>query len=265
MLNVSSDVQRQFAVHPTFTARCGIDGMEGLVGRTSFVRRKVKCREHLFHAGQPRRSLFLVHAGTFKISMVTADGREKVAGFRYAGELLGLDALDIPSYACDVVALEDAEVWELPCSELTEERFEFVRWITSTLASEVRRDWNWMLTLGTLNAEQRVTAFLLDLAARMASMGFSERRFLLRMTRADIGSFLAIKLETVTRALSRLQTRGMISVRGRSIDLLDAARMRASLESEDRAGQVRMPRRRAAGGLPFTSTGRSVTALQAAA
>ena len=137
--------------------------------------------------------------------------------------------------------------------------------LVSALSGEIRRDWSWMLALGTLNAEQRVTAFLLDLAERMASMGFSERRFVLRMTRAEIGSFLAIKLETVTRALSKLQTRGMISVRGRAIDLLDAMGMRASLETDDRPERPRASRQGASGRMAFTSMTRNVPALQAAA
>lgn len=205
---------------------------EAPAGRMPLHRRRVRAREYVCHAGQPRRCLYLVHAGAFKVSVVSADGREKVTAFRFAGDVLGLDSLDLPVHGCDVVALDTGELWELPGTDLHDCQPEFIQWIATMLAGEVRRDWNWMLTLATLDAEQRVAAFLLDLADRMQSMGFSARGFTLRMTRADIGNFLAIKMETVTRALTRLQARDMIAVDGRQIGILDAARMRACLTAK---------------------------------
>lgn len=197
--------------------------------RWPFQRRPMSAKQYVFRAGQPRQSLFLVHAGFFKTCLVAEDGREKITGFQLRGDLLGLDAVDMPVHTCDAIALDTGEVWELPYASVRDDLPGFQQWITSVLAGEIRRDWNWMLTLSTMSADQRVVTFLLDLASRLESLGFSARHLTLRMTRAEIGNFLALKLETVTRALSRLQSQGMIGVEGRDIRIEDPARMRACL------------------------------------
>lgn len=186
-------------------------------------RRRVRAKQHVFRAGQPRTALYLVHAGFFKTALVSEDGREKITGFRMRGDLLGLDALDMNAYACDAVALDTGELWEVPFARLRNERPQFQERITALLAQEIRRDWNWMLALGTLGADQRVVTFLFDLAARLRALGFSGECLQLRMTRAELGNFLALTLETVARSLSRLQARGLIEVAGREIRLRDRA------------------------------------------
>lgn len=207
--------------------------MEELLRGTPLLRRTLRAKEYVFRAGQPRQSLFLVHAGFFKTSLASADGREKITGFRMRGDLLGLDSLGTGSYACDAIALDIGEVWELPYSDLCGSLPEFEQRVTSFLAAEIRRDWNLMLALATLSADQRVVSFLLDMATRLGTLGFSRQHMILRMTRADLGSFLALKLETVTRALSRLQDKGLIAVKGREITLRDPASMNDLLQAAD--------------------------------
>jgi CRP/FNR family transcriptional regulator len=204
-------------------------GLEALVQGLPLQRRSLRAKQYVFRAGQPRHSLFLIHAGFFKTSVLSEDGREKVTGFRLRGDLLGMDALDMSTYACDAISLDVGEVWELPYAQLRETLPDFQERLTATLASEIRRDWGWMLAVGTLTAEQRVVAFLLDLASRLEALGFSARRMMLRMTRADLGNFLALQLETVVRALSRLQSLGLISIERREIRIDDAAGLRALL------------------------------------
>ena len=203
--------------------------LESLLQHLPLQRRQLKPRQYLFRAGQPRHSLFLIHAGFFKASVNSADGREKITGFRMRGDLLGIDALDMDTYACDAIALDVCEVWELPVALLRERLPEFQERLTSLLASEIRRDWGWMLALGTLSAEQRVIAFLLDFAARLERLGFSPRSLMLHMTRAELGNFLSLQLETVTRALSRLQAKGLIAVDRREIRIEDAAGLQAMM------------------------------------
>lgn len=203
--------------------------LERLVATLPVQRRRVRAKQHLFRAGQPRQALFLVHAGFFKTCVLSEDGREKITGFRLRGDLLGIDALDMSTYACDAIALDLGEVWEIPVAQLRQSMPEFQERLTAVLASEIRRDWGWMLALGTLTAEQRVVAFLLDLGARMEALGFSARSLVLRMTRADLGNFLALQLETVTRSLSRLQALGLIGVERRQITLVDAPGLRGML------------------------------------
>ena len=194
---------------------------------------RLAARQVVFHAGQPRHSLFYVRSGCFKTSVLSEDGREKITGFRMRGDLLGLESVDMPAHACDAIALDAAEVWELPCGKLHEMLPVLQERVTAMLAGEIRRDWRWMLAVGTLGADQRVVAFLLDLSARFATMGLDPQLLQLRMTRAELGNFLALTLETVTRALSRMQARGLIEVDGRRIRILDEAGLRAVLAGEE--------------------------------
>jgi CRP/FNR family transcriptional regulator len=203
--------------------------LETLLRDLPLQRRRLQPRQTLFRAGQPRQSLFLIHAGLFKTCVISEDGREKITGFRMRGELLGIDALDMPVHACDAIALDGGEVWELPMDLLRDRLPQFQERLTHMLASEIRRDWSWMLALGTLSAEQRVATFLLDLAERLKRLGYSARHFILRMTRAELGNFLALQLETVTRALTRLAAQGLIGVERREIRIPDPARLQALL------------------------------------
>lgn len=197
--------------------------------RSTPLRRRVQSRQALFLAGQPCRSLFLVHAGYFKTCMASADGRERVTGLRMRGDVLGLESLGLDAYACDAVALDLAEVWELPVSSLDGVDPASQACLSAQLAAQVRRDWNCMLATGTLTAEQRVIDFLFDLSTRHAQLGFSPNSLDVRMSRAEIGSYLSLQLETVTRALSHLQSLGLISVDRRRITLVDQPALRARM------------------------------------
>lgn len=193
-------------------------------------RRCLRRHEHVFRTGQRAHALYLVNSGCFMTSVVSPDGREKVTGFRMRRDLLGLESQGAGVYGCDAVALDTGEVWVLP------QPWPRAYWpaiddcVVAAMADELRRDWAWMLNLGTLGAEQRVIAFLLDFMDRLERLGFSGRDLLLRMTRADLGNFLAVQLETVTRALSNLQANGLIDVNRREIRVLDRRRLQAMLD-----------------------------------
>lgn len=205
-------------------------GLEALLRQFPLQRHGLRRKQYLFRAGQPCRALFLVHAGCFKTCVLSEDGREKITGFHLRGDLLGADSLDLPVHACDAIALDVSDAWELPVWMLQGQLAGVLHQVTLTLAADLRRDWQWMLALGTLGAEQRVALFLLDLAARLQARGFSPRQMLLRMTRAELGNFLSLQLETVTRALGRLSASGLIRVNGREIRINDADGLRRLLE-----------------------------------
>jgi CRP/FNR family transcriptional regulator len=199
------------------------------------VQRKLDAGQYLYRAGQPFNALYLVHAGFLKTSLTAEDGREQVTGFRMRGDLMGIESIGTGTHTCDAVALDTSGVWELPypailtaCARVPELQAR----LTWALAAEIRSDRSWMLALGTLSAEQRVAAFLLDVAARHEALGFSARHFVLRMSRADIGSFLALKHETVTRALTRLGAQGCIAVQWREVRILDSAALRRVMRCE---------------------------------
>ena len=210
-------------------ATAGPIDVEQLSHHVQVVRRKLAPGQHAYRAGQPFHAIYLVHAGFLKSCELSEDGRERVTGFRMRGDLVGVESIGLVHYSCDVVALDDSEIWELPyppvlhaCLHLPELQSR----LTAALAEEIRNDRAWMLALGTLTAEQRVAAFLLDMAERHLRLGFSARHFLLRMGRADIASFLGLKHETVTRALSKLDGLGCIDVQRREIRLLDVDGLR---------------------------------------
>lgn len=224
-----ADVVPRHAPLPDFVPASSLD-IEPLRGQLALARRKLKPGEYLYRSGQPFNSLYLVHVGFLKTCELSRDGREQVTGFRMRGELLGVESIGLDAYSCDVVSLDDAEVWCLPYAPVLgvcRGDAAMQARLAATLADEIRRNRSWMLTIGTLAAEHRVAAFLLDFAARHARLGFSSSHFILRMGRADIASYLAIQHETVTRALTRLAQRGLISVMRKEIKLLDIPGLRA--------------------------------------
>ena len=221
MFQTQTSVETQHALSPAASGLHASSFIEQLFRAESAQRRRLRAHETLFRAGQQRHALYFVHAGCVRTSILTDDGREKITGFRLRGELLGLDAIDMQTYACDAESLDVGEVLELPIARLQRASPALHECITSTLAAEIRRDWRWMLATGSLSADQRVAEFPVDMGKRLETLGFSPRQLLLRMTRAEIGNFLALTLETVTRALTRLQERGLIEVRGRNIGILD--------------------------------------------
>ncbi|GLR13711.1 transcriptional regulator [Chitinimonas prasina] len=189
-------------------------------------RMPVRRGEALFRLGDAFRSLYAVRTGFFKTVVVSEDGREQVTGFHMAGELMGLDAFGTDQHGCTAIALEDCEVCELPYHRLENLALEIPalnRHLYKLMSREIIRDQGAMLLLGNMRAEERLAVFLLNLSQRMAARGFSSRQFVLRMTREEIGSYLGMKLETVSRTFSRFQQDGWIKVQGKQIEVLDLA------------------------------------------
>lgn len=191
-----------------------------------FTRLRIPARGWLFHAGQPRPGLYFVNAGYFRTSVGSDDGREHITAFPMRGDWLGLESLGSDCHVSDAVALEASEVWHLPASAHADPAVACT--IAARCARQMRDQQTWALTVGTLCAERRVMAFLRDQAARHANLGCSATRFTLRMTRAEMGNFLALQIETVTRALAKLQAHGEILVDRRDVTLLAAQHALAS-------------------------------------
>ncbi|AOX99173.1 fumarate/nitrate reduction transcriptional regulator Fnr [Jeongeupia sp. USM3] len=186
----------------------------------------IKRGEALYRAGEPFRALYAVRVGFFKTSVVSEDGREQVTGFHMSGELMGMDAVSGDHYTCDAVALEDSEVCELPFAEmevLSRKIPALQHHFYRVMSREIVRDHGVMLLLGNMKAEERIAAFLLNLSQRFQIRGYSATSFHLRMTREEIGSYLGLKLETVSRTLSKFQDQGLIKVQNRLIELYDVA------------------------------------------
>ncbi|HRO59426.1 MAG TPA: helix-turn-helix domain-containing protein [Burkholderiaceae bacterium] len=219
-------------------------GLDPLITRFGGgIRRRVRRGEYLFHCGASFHALFGVRAGSFKTVLLTEDGREQVTGYHMAGEILGLESIGSELCSSDAIALEDSEVVEIPFAELDALACRdpaLQRELFRLLAAEIQRERGLMLLLGSMRAEERLATFLLNLSKRLAARGWSATHFILRMTREEIGSLLGLKLETVSRILSRFQTEGMIAVRNREItikqmDALKAVIGRAEARREPEA------------------------------
>jgi CRP/FNR family transcriptional regulator len=214
----------------------GMAALEPLLLRVGSTRRRVRRGEYLFHAGAPFHALYGIRAGSFKTVLLTEDGREQVTGFHMAGEVLGLDSVGSEVCGGDAIALEDSEVVEIPFVELDALACRdpaLQRELFRLLAGEIQRERGLMLLLGSMRAEERLAAFLLNLSRRLAARGWSATQFLLRMTREEIGSLLGLKLETVSRILSRFQAEGLISVRNREITILEMCALKAVIGRAD--------------------------------
>jgi CRP/FNR family transcriptional regulator len=188
------------------------------------MRRRVRRGETLFGAGDPFGTLFVVRAGHFKSLASSANGLVQVTRFPMAADVLGLDGIDTGFHQCDVVAFDNAEVFVLQfaeCEQWARETAHGQRTLRRALAREITRSHDHMLLLSAARADQRVAIFLLDMAERYRRLGESRSRFALRMTRQDIGSYLGLQLETVSRILSHFQREGFIQVQGREISMLD--------------------------------------------
>ncbi len=189
------------------------------------MRRAVQRGSALFRTGDSFQSLYAVRTGFFKTCIAAEDGRDQVTGFQMAGELLGLDGIGTECHTCDAVALEDSQVCVIPFSQLEEmsrELGDLQHQFHRIMSREIVRDHGVMLLLGSMRAEERLAAFVLNLTQRLRLRGFSASALVLRMTREEIGSYLGLKLETVSRTFSKFQEDGLLEVRQRQIRVLDA-------------------------------------------
>ena len=202
------------------------------VDRLVDQRRRLKRGEHLYGAGAPLAALFAVRSGFMKSCILQNDGREQVAGFHMMGDLVGMDAISSGRHMCDTVALEDTEVCEIPYAyleRLSRELPSLQHQLHRIMSREIVRDYGVMMLLGSMKAEERLAAFLLNLSQRFAVRGYSSTEFNLRMTREEIGSYLGLKLETISRVLQRFHQDGLIEVRHRQVRIRDADALRGML------------------------------------
>jgi CRP/FNR family transcriptional regulator len=200
-----------------------------------FPIRSLKAGETLHRAGDRFDAIYVVRSGFLKAVSVDRTGGEQVLAFPMGGDVIGLDGLDSERYASDVVALDASHVAvvsfariarlgrDLPCVG---------RLLYAAFSRELIRERNMIWLLGTLHAEARLATFLLDLAERFGRLGYSRTSFALRMSREEIGSYLGIKLETVSRAFSAFAAAGLLGVERKEISLRDVAGLQRVVRPE---------------------------------
>ena len=207
--------------------------LDSLVG----ARRKLRRQQNLYRAGEPFEALYAVRTGFFKTDILLEDGRDQVTGFQMAGEILGMDGIGTEVHSCNAVALEDSEVCVIPFAQLEQLSREIQALqhnFHKVMSRELVRDQSLMMLLGTMRAEERLAAFLLNMSQRFTTRGYSPAEFHLRMTREEIGSYLGLKLETVSRAFSRFQEEGLIAVQQKHIRIIDGAGLKRLLNARPR-------------------------------
>lgn len=190
---------------------------------------RVRKGDTLFRLGDPLVALYAIRFGTLKTHVTMEDGRSQVTGFYLPGEVVGFDGLQQMKHTSDATALEDTEVcvvrydeMQRISSSLPSLQHQFMR----LMSKEITQDQVMLITLGSMRAEERLAGFLVNLSERLAARGYSPSEFVLRMSREEIGSYLGLKLETVSRLFSRFAEAGLIQVRQRHVKLIDMTGIR---------------------------------------
>ncbi len=198
--------------------------LDGMVKR----RRALKKGEKLYRLGDPLHSIYAVRVGTFKSSGVMEDGRVQVAGFYLPGEILGMDAISADEHPCSAEALEPSEVCEIPFNALevlAQKVPGLQHQLLRMMSREIVRDEHTLMMIGRMTAEERFASCLVSFSRRRQRQGGNGQEFRMSMSRQDLGDYLGLALETVSRLFSRFQEDGLIEVRGREIRLRDVKRL----------------------------------------
>jgi len=216
---------------------CGLSGSEmDVANRLSFHRSRLRRGQSLYRTDDRFTSLYALRGGFFKFTILLQDGRrDQVTGFSMTGELLGVDGIATERHTCNAIALEDSEVCAIPFAalqRLVHEIPSLQHQFHKTMSREIVREHGMLLLLGRMNADERLATFLLNLSQRFAGHGCSPSEFNMRMTREEVGSYLGLSLETVSRTLSKFQEEGLISVQQKIIYLLDNAGLKRVIGRE---------------------------------
>lgn len=190
--------------------------------------------EHLYRQDQPFTSVFAVRSGSIKAYAITDCGQEQVTGFYFPGEVLGMDGIAKNKYASSARALETAAVCEIPfdkLGELSQRLPSLQRHFFQLMSQEIAEDQLLLTLLSKNTADQRIATLMLSISARNKRRKLSAANFRLPMSRTDIGNYLGLTVETVSRVLSRFQKMGMLAVDNKEITITDAEMLQAAAEA----------------------------------
>jgi len=199
------------------------------LGSLVFSHRRLKLAQALYRSGEAFQAIYLVRSGFIKTVVLLEDGREQVTGLYMPGDMLGMDGLASGSHTSDAIALENSELCVVPYHRLENLEHQargVQRQLHRMFSCEIVREQRMMLLLGSMRAEERVAAFLLNLSERFTALGYSPSDFVLRMTREEIGSLLGMKLETVSRIFSKFQKGALIEIEGKHVRIISIEGLR---------------------------------------
>ncbi|EIJ71427.1 FNR family transcription factor [Pasteurella bettyae] len=201
-----------------------LDQLDNIIER----KKPIQKSQILFKAGDELTSLYAIRSGTIKTYTISETGEEQITSFHLPGDLVGFDAITSMSHPSFAQALETAMVCEIPfdiLEDLTGKMPKLRQQMMRLMSSEIKSDQEMILLLSKMNAEERLAAFIYNLSKRYAARGFSAREFRLTMTRSDIGNYLGLTVETISRLLGRFQKLGIVSVQGKYITINDMAQL----------------------------------------
>ncbi|WP_306521886.1 fumarate/nitrate reduction transcriptional regulator Fnr [Rheinheimera sp.] len=176
--------------------------------------------DHLFEAGKPLQALYAVRTGSFKTYTLTEQGEEQITGFHLPGDVIGFDAIGTQQHPSYAQALETAMVCEIPfhtLESLLDQLPKLRQQLMRLMSQDISGDQQMMLLLNRKTAEEKLAAFLTNLAQRFGNRGFSKKEFRLTMTRGEIGNYLGLTVETISRLLGRFHKDELIHVDGKLI------------------------------------------------
>lgn len=203
----------QVAKAPGNSKLCWRESLELMERHLAFGRRRVRCNDQIYQCGQAFDTLYLVSSGLFKIVNLSADGREQPAGLYFKGDWLGFDGIPSGQHACSAVALDSGEVWTIRYDALLQASLKepvLMRLVLTAISKQLEKNRDAALSMGTLSADGRVADFLLQWAYSLAERGMRTDQINVHMSRADMGNYLGLRLESVSRALSKLARSGVI-------------------------------------------------------
>lgn len=191
--------------------------------------RPFKKSEYLYRQSDKFKSVYAVRSGSFKSYILSDNGQGRVTGFFLPGEIIGMDGIASKHYANSTIALEHSSICEIPFSQLEKLSHQLPNLqhhFFAIMGNEIAKDQQIHTLLSSYTAEQRTASFLLSLSSRYARVSLSPTRFLLTMTRSDIGEYLGLTVETVSRIFTGLQRKGLIEVDNREVELVDIEALR---------------------------------------
>ncbi|MFW2372834.1 MAG: fumarate/nitrate reduction transcriptional regulator Fnr [Gammaproteobacteria bacterium] len=210
-------------------------------------RKPLQKGEYLFHSGNTFHSIYAVRSGSIKTYSESEQGDEQVTGLYLPGELLGLDAIHNHEHPCSAVALETTSLCEIPfdtLEELSEKIPNLYQQLFRIMSKEIASDQTLLMLMAQKNAEERLAAFLVNLSSRLKQRSFSETEFYLSMSRKDIGNYLGLTIETISRTFSRFQSEGFLTTQRKYVNILQLDVLKAiagltnSCDGEKKSGEL---------------------------
>ncbi|NLD13783.1 MAG: fumarate/nitrate reduction transcriptional regulator Fnr [Gammaproteobacteria bacterium] len=197
-----------------------LNALDAIVKRS----RPLKKGEFLFRQSDTFNSVYAVRSGSLKTFNITDCGEEQITGFHLPSEFVGLSAMDTEQYPVSAIALETTSICEIPFERLDELSVnlpQLRRQLMRIMSREIRDEQQMLLLLSKKNADERIATFLINLSARFRARGYSPYQFRLAMSRNEIGNYLGLAVETVSRVFTRFQQNNLLKAEGKEIHLLN--------------------------------------------